>query len=276
MLEKGWGNMELTVKKQLDKEPNLWINKALTTIILVLIIVWAGKSIVYNGVKENGLDIVKNIVSGILHPDTEMLFDFTAGVPYLLLETIAIALLGTIIGAILAIPLSFLASSNIVPKWVSRITLFIIAAIRTFPSFVYGLMFIRVTGPGAFAGVLTMSVVSIGMLSKMFIEAIEDLDIKILESLDAAGCTTFEKIRYGIIPQLFTNFVSIAIYRFEINIKDASTLGLVGAGGIGAPLIFAMNAFNWDEVGAILCGLIVLVLIVEVSSTKIRTKLARG
>ena len=276
MLEKGWGNMELTVKKQLDKEPNLWINKALTTIILVLIIVWAGKSIVYNGVKENGLDIVKNIVSGILHPDTEMLFDFTAGVPYLLLETIAIALLGTIIGAILAIPLSFLASSNIVPKWLSKITLFIIAAIRTFPSFVYGLMFIRVTGPGAFAGVLTMSVVSIGMLSKMFIEAIEDLDIKILESLDAAGCTTFEKIRYGIIPQLFTNFVSIAIYRFEINIKDASTLGLVGAGGIGAPLIFAMNAFNWDEVGAILCGLVILVLIVEVASTKIRTKLARG
>lgn len=268
--------MELTVKKQLDKEPNLWINKALTTIILVLIIVWAGKSIVYNGVKENGLDIVKNIVSGILHPDIEMLFDFTAGVPYLLLETIAIALLGTIIGAILAIPLSFLASSNIVPKWLSKITLFIIAAIRTFPSFVYGLMFIRVTGPGAFAGVLTMSVVSIGMLSKMFIEAIEDLDIKILESLDAAGCTTFEKIRYGIIPQLFTNFVSIAIYRFEINIKDASTLGLVGAGGIGAPLIFAMNAFNWDEVGAILCGLVILVLIVEVASTKIRTKLARG
>lgn len=268
--------MELTVKKQLDKEPNLWINKALTTIILVLIIVWAGKSIVYNGVKENGLDIVKNIVSGILHPDTEMLFDFTAGVPYLLLETIAIALLGTIIGAILAIPLSFLASSNIVPKWLSKITLFIIAAIRTFPSFVYGLMFIRVTGPGAFAGVLTMSVVSIGMLSKMFIEAIEDLDVKILESLDAAGCTTFEKIRYGIIPQLFTNFVSIAIYRFEINIKDASTLGLVGAGGIGAPLIFAMNAFNWDEVGAILCGLVILVLIVEIASTKIRTKLARG
>ena len=68
----------------------------------------------------------------------------------------------------------------------------------------------------------------------------------------------------------------IAIYRFEINIKDASILGLVGAGGIGAPLIFAMNAFNWDEVGAILCGLIILVLVVEIISTKIRTKLARG
>ena len=122
-------------------------------------------------------------------------------------------------------------------------------------------MFIRVTGPGAFAGVLTLSVTSIGMVSKLFIETIEDLDKKILESLDAAGCNTFQKIRYGILPQLFTNFVSTVIYRFEINIKDASTLGLVGAGGIGAPLIFAMNSLSWDEVGAILCGLVVLVLI---------------
>ena len=137
-------------------------------------------------------------------------------------------------------------------------------------------MFIRVTGPGAFAGVLTVSVISIGMIAKLFIEAIEDLDTKILESLDAAGCNTFEKIRYGIFPQLFTNFISTAIYRFEINIKDAAVLGLVGAGGIGAPLIFAMNAFNWGEVGAILCGLVILVLVVEILSTKIRNKLARG
>ena len=137
-------------------------------------------------------------------------------------------------------------------------------------------MFLRVTGPGAFSGVLTVSVVSIGMISKLYIEAIEDLDKRILESLDAAGCNTFEKIRYGILPQLFTDFASTVIYRFEINIKDASTLGLVGAGGIGAPLIFAMNDFNWSKAGAILLGIIILVLIVETISTKLRTKLARG
>lgn len=268
--------MQLTVQKQLEKEPNLWIRKALTVSFVIVLMLWASRSIVFNGVKENGVEIAKNVVSGIFHPDMEYLLDFKNGVPFLLLETVSIAILGTIIGTILAIPFSFLAASNVVPKWVSRITLFIIAAIRTFPAFVYGLMFIRVTGPGAFAGVLTMSVVSIGMLSKMFIEAIEDLDTKILESLDAAGCDTFQKIRYGILPQLFTNFVSTAIYRFEVNIKDASTLGLVGAGGIGAPLIFAMNAFNWNKVGAILCGLIILVLVVEVTSTRIRNKLARG
>ena len=104
------------------------------------------------------------------------------------------------------------------------------------------------------------------------LEAIKEMDEIMIDRFSS----TFEKIRYGILPQLFTDFVSTVIYRFEINIKDASILGLVGAGGIGAPLIFAMNAFNWDEVGAILCGLIILVLFVEIISTKIRTKLARG
>lgn len=269
--------MQLTVNKQLKQEPNLWINKALTLLFIVGIMVWAGHTIEFNGVKENGVEIAKNVVNGIFHPKTSMLFTLAkGGVPALLLETICIALLGTLIGSIIAVPLSFLASSNIVPKWVSVITSFVIAAIRTFPAFVYGLMFIRVTGPGAFAGVLTLSVTSIGMVSKLFIETIEDLDKKILESLDAAGCNSFQKIRYGILPQLFTNFVSTVIYRFEINIKDASTLGLVGAGGIGAPLIFAMNSLSWDEVGAILCGLVILVLIVEYISTKVRNKLARG
>ena len=265
--------MELSVKKQLEKQPNTWISKALTVLFVVLVIVWASKGINFGGIKSNGVDIAKNVLSGIIHPDVEMLL---TEVPALLLETICIALIGTLIGAILAVPLAFISSTNIMPKWVSAIGLFIIAALRTFPAFVYGLMFIRVTGPGAFAGVLTVSVISIGMIAKLFIESIEDLDTRILESLDAAGCNTFEKIRYGILPQLFTDFVSTVIYRFEINIKDASVLGLVGAGGIGAPLIFAMNAFNWDEVGAILCGLIILVLVVEIVSTKIRTKLARG
>lgn len=265
--------MELSLKKQLEKQPNTWISKALTVLFIVIVIVWASKGINFSGIKSNGVDIAKNVLSGILHPDLEMLL---TEVPALLLETICIALIGTLIGAVLAVPLAFLSSTNIMPKWISVIGLFIIAALRTFPAFVYGLMFIRVTGPGAFAGVLTVSVISIGMIAKLFIEAIEDLDTKILESLDAAGCNTFEKIRYGILPQLFTDFISTAIYRFEINIKDASVLGLVGAGGIGAPLIFAMNAFNWSEVGAILCGLVVLVLVVERLSTKIRTKLARG
>lgn len=269
--------MKVEIKKQLENEPKVWIIKLFVTALILSIVTWALSTIEYNGIQSSGVVIAKNIFLGIISPDTTFLTNLTtSGVCYLLLETVCIAILGTIIGAIIAVPLAFLCASNIVPKWLSTIGTLIVAAIRTFPAFVYGLMFIRVTGPGAFAGVLTISVVSIGMITKMYIEAIEDLDKKILESLDAAGCTTFQKIRYGILPQLSTDFVSTAIYRFEINIKDASILGLVGAGGIGAPLIFAMNSYKWNQVGSILIGLVILVLIVETLSTKIRTKLARG
>ena len=269
--------MKVNVKKQLENEPKLWIVKLLVTALILSIVIWSANTIEYSGLQESGSAIASNILKGIITPDKSFLFDLsTSGVLYLLLQTICIAVLGTIIGAIIAVPLAFLCASNIVPKWLSTIGTLLVAFIRTFPSFVYGLMFIRVTGPGPFAGVLTISVVSIGMITKMYIESIEDLDKKILESLDAAGCTTIQKVRYGILPQLSTDFVSTAIYRFEINIKDASILGLVGAGGIGAPLIFAMNSYRWNQVGSILVGLIILVLVVEFLSTKVRNKLARG
>ena len=149
-------------------------------------------------------------------------------------------------------------------------------AIRTVPSLVYGLMFIRVTGPGPFAGVMTLAVVSIGMISKLFIETIEDLDSGILESLDAAGSTFFQKIRYGVLPQLSSDFISILAYRFDMNLREATILGLVGAGGIGAPMIFAMSGYEWHKVGAILIGLFVLIFVIEYLSDKLRQHLLHG
>lgn len=266
----------MNIKQQYEKAPKTWILKIAALVIVLFLIVWSGSTMKFNGLKGNGLKVANGIVSGILHPDWS-LFNLThTGIPYLLLETICIAFLGTLIGALLAIPLAFLASDKVVGKTIGYISRMLIMAIRTIPSFVYGLMFIRVSGPGAFAGLLTMSVTSIGMVARMYVESIEDLDTRILESLDAAGCTAFQKVRYGILPQLFTNFVSTAIYRFDINLRDATVLGLVGAGGIGAPLIFAMGSYKWNQVGAILVGLIILVLLVEYISTRLRVRLARG
>jgi len=220
--------------------------EASVAVVFLALLVWSASAVETSGTTQNGGKIAVNILKGIFQPDTKLLFNLTVqGVPYLLLETICIAFLGTVVGAIISIPLAFLSASNL-------------------------------TGPGAFAGLLTMSLCSVGMVSKMYIEAIEDLDTRVLESLDAAGCSAWQKIRYGILPQLMPNFASTAIYRFDINLRDATVLGLVGAGGIGAPLIFAMNAYRWNEAGAILAGLIVLVLIVEWISTKIRVKLTRG
>ncbi len=151
-----------------------------------------------------------------------------------------------------------------------------ILLIRTIPSLVWALVWIRVTGPGPVCGVVTQSICSIGMISKMYITAIEDLDTRILESLDASGCNTFEKIWCGILPQLYASFISSAIYRFDINMKDATTLGIVSAGGIGASLTQCINSRRWSMVGSFLYGLIVLVMIIEWISTKIRRKLATG
>ncbi len=125
-------------------------------------------------------------------------------------------------------------------------------------------------------GVTDMIMNDVTMLTKRNAEVVEDINTGVLESLDAAGCTTFQKVRYGILPQLYSNFVSNTIYRFDINMKNAAVLGLVGAGGIGAPLIFNMNAYKWNAVGALLIGLMVMVLIIEYISMKIRVKLARG
>ena len=121
--------------------------------VVVALLVWSGSAVETAGTTQNGAVIAWNILAGIFHPDTDLLFNFTTqGVPYLLLETICIAFLGTIVGAIISIPLAFLSASNLTPKPVAFVGRIIIMAVRTVPAFVYGLMFIRVTGPGRLCG----------------------------------------------------------------------------------------------------------------------------
>ncbi len=257
--------------------PNRWWLRVIIVAIVALILAWSASSIQYNGLASKGSEVASGVVWGISHPDTNLLFNSTSdGVLYQLLETMAIALLGTLFGGILAIPFSFLASDTVVPKWLAFLTRAFILMIRTIPSLVWALVWIRVVGPGPFCGVLTQSICSIGMISKMYITAIDDLDRSILESLDACGCNAFQKIRYGVMPQLSANCISTMIYRFDINVKDATTLGIVGAGGIGAALVQCISSRRWSMVGAYLTGMIVLMLIIEFFSTRIRKKLARG
>lgn len=268
---------KLTVAEMYANRPRKWLLYTAIVLIVVLLVGWSAGDISYTGLTTTGSQVAKGVVNGIFDPDFDLMFGTSdTDVPYLLLQTIAIAVLGTLFGAILAIPFAFLASFNIMPKPVAYVVRILILMIRTIPSIVWALMWIRVTGPGAACGVITQSVCSIGMISKMYITAIEDLDTHILESLDAMGCTPFQKIRYGVIPQLTASFISTTIYRFDINLKDATTLGIVGAGGIGASLVQCLNSRRWAMVGSFVWGLMVLVLIIELVSTRIRRKLAHG
>lgn len=266
-----------TIEKQLRASPRNLRYKLTVTIIVLILFIWSLAAINLEDMNQSGLKIALNILKGIVQPDLNLLFGISKqSVLYLLVETIAIAFLGTIVGAVLSVPLAFLAASNIVPKWLAWLTRMLLIVIRTLPALVYGLMFIRVSGPGPFAGVMTVGITSIGMLAKLCVDAIEELDIKVLESMTSIGCTTFEKVRFGILPQLMSIFLSVTIYRFDMNMREASILGLVGAGGIGAPLIFAMNSYKWNQVGAILIGLVILILLIEWISNKIRGKLVKG
>ncbi len=267
----------LTIQEAYENRPRLWWLYTMILLIVAALLGWSGTAVEYKGLATKGMEVAKGVGFGLIHPDTNLLFNLTTdGVPYQLLQTVAIAVLGTLIGGILAIPFSFLACQKIVPKGVAILFNAVILLIRTIPSLVWALVWIRVTGPNAFCGVVTQSVCSIGMISKMYITAIEDIDVRILESLDASGCTAFQKIRYGILPQIIPNFISTVIYRFDINVKDATTLGIVGAGGIGAALIQCINSSRWSMVGAYLCGMVVLMLLIELFSTKVRQRLTRG
>ena len=267
----------VSIEEAYELRPRLWWLYTLIVLIVVSLLAWSGTTVEFKGFANKGIEVAKGVGYGLIHPDTNLLFNMTSeGVPYQLFQTVAIAVLGTVIGGLLAVPFSFLACDKIVPKWVAAIFQAVILLIRTIPSIVWALVWIRVTGPNAFCGVVTQSVCSIGMITKMYITAIEDLDTKILESLDAAGCDAFQKIRYGILPQIIPNFISTVIYRFDINVKDATTLGIVGAGGIGAALIQCINSSRWSMVGSYMFGMVVLMLFIEFFSTRIRNRLTRG
>ena len=218
--------------------------------------------------------IVKNMLSGFVKPDMSFFFDTSSsGLAYLLLETVSISVVGTIIGALLAAPLSFLSSFRFNIRPIALIFRALIAAIRSVPFLIYGLIFIRVCGPGAFTGALTMAVCSVGLLCKRFTETIEALDFRAYHALEAMGVSPLLRIRHAILPQISAALYSAVLYRFDVNIREAAILGLVGAGGIGAPLIFSMNHFDWETAGAIVIGLIILVWIVDVFSVNLRKKL---
>ena len=214
---------------------------------------------------------VQAMISGLFHPDWAFFFETdTSGLGYLLLETVCIALVGTCAGTVIAVPLSFLSTPCLMPQLPALLFRVVIMAIRSVPFLIYGLIFIRVAGPGPFTGVLTLGICSVGLLSKRFTEAIDSLDFRAYHALESMGVPLLLRIRYAVLPQLLPALASAVLYRFDVNIREASVLGLVGAGGIGAPLIFAMNHYKWSEAGAIALGLILLVWCIDRLSASLR------
>jgi len=192
-------------------------------------------------------------------------------------ETLSIAFLGTILGAMVALPLSFLGAGNI-----NRLPLLRFGirrgfdVIRSFETLILALIFIRAFGLGPLAGVLAIAVGEIGVLAKLYAEAIENISKKPVEGVTAAGGSRPQSIRFGVLPQVVPVLLSITLYNFESNVRSGTILGIVGAGGIGFLLSDRIKAFRWDEAWSIIILIIVMVFIVDWISGKLREHLIRG
>lgn len=248
------------------------IKNGFIAIIIFIITVWAFVGVPSLELKSKSIEVLESIITGLFHPDLSYVYrpegeDLLRG----LLETFAIAISGTFIATVICTPLAFLSANNMInSRIISKINKVILAIIRVFPDVIMALIFIKVVGPGSFSGVLAIGIHSVGMLSKLLAEDIENLDFRIVESSKAVGANKIKTIVFTVIPQVFLSFLSLILYRLEINLRSASVLGLIGAGGIGTPLIFAIQTRSWDRVSIILIGLVIMVTIVDFISGTIR------
>ncbi len=187
-------------------------------------------------------------------------------------DTINIATLGTLLAVTVAIPVAWCAARNTTPSaaLVRPVALFLIVASRSINSLIWALMLVVIVGPGVLAGILAIGLRSIGFCAKLLYEAIEEIDARQVEAVRATGASGAQVAAYGIVPQVLPAFAGIAVFRWDINIRESTVVGLVGAGGIGLPLNGALTSLAWTQVSLILLIIIATVVVSEWVSAKVR------
>jgi phosphonate transport system permease protein len=184
--------------------------------------------------------------------------------------TLQIALWGTALAVITAVPMALLASSNIVPWWVYQPVRRLMDACRAINEMVFAMLFVVAVGLGPFAGVLALWIHTSGILAKLFSEAVEAIDPQPVEGIRSTGASSLDEIVYGVIPQVIPLWISFTLYRFESNIRSASVVGMVGAGGIGVVLWEIIRGFQYAETCAVMLIIIATVSVIDLVSARIR------
>jgi phosphonate transport system permease protein len=187
-------------------------------------------------------------------------------------DTISIATLGTVISILLAVPVAYCAARNTTPSatLVRPVALFIIVASRSINSLIWALMLVTIVGPGVFAGIIAIGLRSIGFCAKLLYEAIEEIDETQVEAVRSTGASGAQVSVFGIVPQVMPAFAGISVFRWDINIRESTVLGLVGAGGIGLELNAAITQLYWTQVSLILLLIVGTVIVSEWVSAQVR------
>ncbi|AKP91603.1 phosphonate ABC transporter, permease protein PhnE [Achromobacter ruhlandii] len=190
-----------------------------------------------------------------------------------MIVTVQIAVWGTFLAIVVAVPLGLLCSSNMVPAWVYQPMRRLMDACRAINEMVFAMLFIVAVGLGPFAGVLALWVHTTGVLAKLFSEAVEAIDPRPVEGVRATGANALEEIVYGVIPQVLPLWISYSLYRFESNVRSASVVGIVGAGGIGTVLWEITRSFRYAETCAVMIIIVGFVVVIDMASARIRRAL---
>jgi phosphonate transport system permease protein len=187
-----------------------------------------------------------------------------------MVETVQIAIWGTALAVVFGAPFAILASSNVCPVWVVQPVRRLMDASRAINEIVFALVFVVAVGLGPLAGVLALAVHNIGIIAKLFSEAVEATDPRPVEGIRATGATRLQEVIHGILPQVMPLWSSFTLYRFETNVRSATVLGIVGAGGIGQPLYENIRSFQYSETAAIVIIVVVTVSLIDLLSSRIR------
>ena len=216
-----------------------------------------------------GLPYMWDFVRRMVPPDLSVLGNAVRGA----IETVQIAIVGTAVAAVLALPVGFAAARNAAPRWLFYSSRLLLNAFRAVDTLVYALFFVAAVGLGPFPGVLAVIVYTATVLAKLYSEAIEAIEPGPVEAVRATGATRLQVLRWGVLPQLALQFLSFTLYRFETNIRAAAILGFVGAGGIGFYVQTYLRLLNYPAAASVLLVLVALVMVIDFASSRLRARL---
>jgi phosphonate transport system permease protein len=208
-----------------------------------------------------GLEHGVKFIGRMLPPDTAA--DKLALMMRGLYETLEIAVISSALGILISLPIGLLAARNLMPAWVTWPMRLFIALCRSFHQVIIAILFVKAVGFGALAGILALTVASIGFIAKLFAEAIEEISLKQVEAIRATGASFMNVITYGVMPQVLSRFIGFATYQFDSNLRNSTMVGIVGAGGIGGTMFAAFQKFDYDYLLTILLAIIAMIMLSE-------------
>ncbi|MEO1104646.1 MAG: phosphonate ABC transporter, permease protein PhnE, partial [Pseudomonadota bacterium] len=214
-----------------------------------------------------GLDRGWRFVEGFLVPDFSSRWD---DIYHGLIESLTMTVTSTVVGILISVPIGIGAARNVARPIVYFVCRSIIAISRSFQEVIIAILFVAMFGFGPFAGFVTLAFATIGFLSKLLAEDIEDIDERQVEAVRATGAGWWQVINYAIQPQVMPRLIGLSLYRLDINFRESAVIGIVGAGGIGATLNTAIDRYEYDSAGAILLIIILIVMVSEYASSVVR------